>query len=111
MYNIGFGTFDDGVAAHNDFGVTVAQQALSNAKSWNVPLYIGEFTMFTKNIDARQLNDADLAETKKFLAWAKQNNVSWTFWSYTSDYWSMTMIDYQTNQIIPVVKKALDTGI
>ena len=111
LYNFGFGTFDDGVAAHNDYGVTVANKVLANATSWKVPLYIGEFTTFSKSIDARVLKDSDMAETKKFLVWAKQNNVSWTFWSYASNYWPMTMINYDVNQVIPVVKNALDTGI
>ena len=109
-YNFGYGTFSDGVTRHDDFGITLANAVQANASAWGVPLYIGEFTNFTLGVDARQLTDADMAQTNAFLSWAKQNHVSWTFWAYVNPYRPMTVIDYTTNQVIPVVKNALDTG-
>ena len=37
--------------------------------------------------------------------------VSWTFWAYVNGYMPMTIIDPTTNQVIPVVKRALDAGL
>ena len=48
---------------------------------------------------------------ESFLSWAKQNRVSWTFWAYVNPYWPMTVVNYATNQAIPVVKHALETGL
>ena len=111
IYNFGFGTFSDGVASHDDFGQTVANAVLTNAKNWKVPLYIGEFTNFTKGVDATLLTTADMAQTKLYLAWAKTNQVSWTFWAYVSTYRPMVVINYVNNQAIAVVQAALATGI
>ena len=110
-YNFSYGTFSDGVVRHDDFGITLANAVLANANAWQVPLYIGEFTTFSLGVDARQLTNASMAQTKTFLAWAKQNSVSWTFWAYVNPYWPMTFLNYQTNQPIPVVKDALATGL
>ena len=71
-YNFGYGTFADGVVRHDDFGITVMNAALDNANAWRVPLYIGEFTNFSLGVDARQLTDATMVETGKFLSWAKR---------------------------------------
>ncbi|MGZ6779536.1 MAG: cellulase family glycosylhydrolase, partial [Mycobacterium sp.] len=110
-YNFSYGTFSDGVARHDDFGITLANADLANANAMHVPLYVGEFTNFTLGVDARQLTAADMAQTKLFLSWAKQNHVNWTFWAYVNPYRPMTVIDYTTNQAIMVVKQALDTGL
>ena len=110
-YNFEYGTFSDGVVRHDDFGITLANVVLANANTWKVPLYIGEFTTFSLGVDSRQLTNASMAQTKAFLAWAKQNNVSWTFWAYVNPYWPMTFLNYQTNQPIPVVRDALATGL
>ena len=37
--------------------------------------------------------------------------MSWTFWAYVNGYMPMTIIDPTTNQVIPVVKRALDAGL
>ena len=111
IYNFGFGTFQDGVARHDDFGITVANAALANARAWRVPLYIGEFTNFTRGVDATTLTAADMEQTRRFLSWAKTNGVSWTFWSYVSTYRPMVVINYATNQAIEVVRAALSTGL
>ena len=84
---------------------------LANANAWKVPLYIGEFTNFSLGVDSRQLTNATMAQTRAFLAWAKQYQVSWTFWAYVNPYWPMTFLNYQTNQPIPVVRDALATGL
>ncbi len=110
-YNFSYGTFNDGVTRHDDFGITVVNAMLANARAWNVPLYIGEFTNFNLGVDARQLTDAQMAQTKAFLSWAKLNRVNWTFWAYVNAYRPMTVVDYTTNQAIPVVKNALATGL
>ena len=110
-YNFGYGTFADGVVRHDDFGITVMTAALDNATAWRVPLYIGEFTNFSLGVDARQLTDATMVETGKFLSWAKSHRVSWTFWAYVNGYMPMTIIDPTTNQVIPVVKRGLDAGL
>ncbi len=111
LYNFAFGTFSDGVPRHDDFGLTLANVVLANAQSWRVPLLIGEFTSFTLGVDARQLTDADMEQTLLFLNWAREHGVSWTFWSYVNPYRPMTVVDYTTNQTIPVVKRALDAGL
>jgi PKD repeat protein/aryl-phospho-beta-D-glucosidase BglC (GH1 family) len=111
VYNFTYGTFSDGVTRHDDFGITVANQALSNARSWGVPLYIGEFTNFAVGVDARQLTEPQMAQTRMFLDWAKQNRVNWTFWAYVNPYWPMAFQNYLTNQPIPVIRDALATGL
>ena len=50
-----------------------------------------------------------MVETTKFLSWAKQNNVSLT-WAYERPR-PMTSSDFRTNQVIPVVKDALASGL
>jgi aryl-phospho-beta-D-glucosidase BglC (GH1 family) len=110
-YDFNYGTFSDGVVRHDDFGITMANVMLANAQAWKVPLYIGEFTNFSLGIDARQLTAADMAQTKAFLSWAKQNQVSWTFWAYMNPWWPMAFLNYLTDQPIPVVRDALATGL
>jgi aryl-phospho-beta-D-glucosidase BglC (GH1 family)/PKD repeat protein len=110
-YDFSYGTFSDGVTRHDDFGITLVNAALANATAWRVPLYLGEFTVFSLGVDARQLTDAAMAETNEFLAWAKANRVSWSFWAYANPYMPMTVIDVNTNQAIPVVQRSLATGL
>ena len=110
-YNFSYGTFSDGVTRHDDFGITVADAALANARAWGVPLYMGEFTNYNLGVDARTLTDADMAQTKLFLEWAESHAVSWTFWAYVNAYRPMTLMNYTTNQPIPVVQNALATGL
>ena len=110
-YNFTYATFSDGVPRHDDFGITLMNAVLSNARAWRVPLYIGEFTNFSLGVDSRDLTDADMAQTRLFLDWAKQNGVSWTFWAYCNPWRPMTMMDYSTNRPISVVKNALDSGL
>ena len=76
-----------------------------------MPLYIGEFSNFTLKTDARLLTDSDMTETKKFLAWAKTQNVSWSFWCYTQYHAVHVGVDYRTARPIPAVKAALATGL
>ena len=105
------GTFADGVPQHDDFGVTLADKALANARAWGVPLFIGEFTTFTRQTDVTKLTESDMEQTANFLSWAKAHRVGWTYWAYVSPDPSMSLIDYKTNQTIPVVKAALDAGL
>lgn len=111
IYNFAYGTFQDGVTSHDDRGINVANALLANARAWKVPLYLGEFSNFSLKPDARLFTDADMAETKEFLGWAKANNVSWTFWCYTQYGYVHVAVNYQTAQAIPVVKAALATGL
>ena len=111
IYNFSYGTFSDGVTRHDDFGITVANQLLANARAWKVPLYIGEFTNFSVGTDARQMTESTMAQTRLFLDWAKQNRVNWTFWAYVNPYWPMAFQNYLTNQPIPVIRDALATGL
>ena len=110
-YNFSYATFSDGVPRHDDYGITLMNAVLNNARAWGVPLYIGEFTNFSLGVDARNLTDADMAQTRLFLDWAKQNGVHWTYWAYSNPYRPMTMMDYATNRPITAVKNALDTGL
>lgn len=110
-YNFSYGTFDDGIPRHNDFGITLANAVLANAAAWGVPLYIGEFTNFTLGIDARALTADQMVQTGKFLSWAKQHQVSWTFWAYVNPYRPATLLDYTTNQVLPVVQHTLLAGL
>ena len=59
LSNTAHGTFADGVPEHDDFGVTLAEQALANARAWGVPLFIGEFTYFARGTDASKLSEPD----------------------------------------------------
>ncbi len=111
LHNPQHGAFADGVPAHDDFGVTLAEQALANARAWGVPLFIGEFTHFTRGKDATGLSESDMEQTAKFLAWAKSHRVGWTFWAYVNPNRSMTAIDPSTNLPIPVVQAALGAGL
>jgi aryl-phospho-beta-D-glucosidase BglC (GH1 family) len=111
LLNTRHGTFADGVPAHDDFGVNLAEQALANARAWGVPLFIGEFTYFSRGKDANKLSESDLEQTAKFLTWAKANRVGWTFWAYVNPYRSMTVVDHTTNLPIPVVMAALGAGL
>jgi PKD repeat protein len=110
-YNFTYEVFSDGVPRHDDYGITLMTAVLNNARAWRVPLYIGEFTNYSFGVDARNLTDADMAQNRLFLDWAKQNGVNWTFWAYLSAWRPMTMMDYATNRPITVVKNALDTGL
>ena len=94
LYNFAYGTFSDGVPRHDDFGVTLANVVHARAEAWGVPLLIGEFTNYTLGVDARQLTDSDMAQTRSFLSWAKEHGVSWTFWAYVNGYRPMTVVDY-----------------
>jgi aryl-phospho-beta-D-glucosidase BglC (GH1 family) len=105
------GTFADGVPRHDDFGVTLADKALANARAWGVPLFIGEFTTFTRKTDVTKLTESDMEQTAKFLSWATAHRVGWAFWAYVSPDASMSLIDFRTNRPIPVVKSALDAGL
>ena len=111
IYNFGSGTFHTGVPQQDDRGINVAKVLLANANAWKVPLYLGEFSNFTLKPDARQLTDADMTETKKFLAWAKANDVHWSFWCYTQWVAPHMAVDYSTGKAIPAVVNALATGL
>ena len=111
IYAFSYGVFSDGVVRHDDFGITVANQLLANARAWKVPLYIGEFTNFSVGVDARQMTESSMAQTRLFLDWAKTNRVNWTFWAYVNPYWPMAFQNYLTNQPIPVIRDALATGL
>jgi hypothetical protein len=111
IYSFGSGTFSDGVVAHDDHGINVANVLADNAAAWRVPLYLGEFSNFTLKPDGRQLTDADMGETREFLAWAKSRNVSWTFWCYTQYVSPFVAVDYTTAKPVPAVVNALATGL
>jgi aryl-phospho-beta-D-glucosidase BglC (GH1 family) len=110
LYNFGFGTFRDGVTRHDDFGVNLTNAALANARAWRVPLFIGEFSTITLAVPATELTAADMTETAEFLAWAKLNNVSWTFWAYAGTHPPTFVIDYRTNLAVRVVRDTLAAG-
>ena len=110
LYNFAYGTFKDGVTKHDDLGINLTNAALANARAWHVPLYIGEFTNITLGIPAAQLTSADMAETAKFLSWAKTNNVSWSFWAYAGMSPQNYVIDYRTNLAVPFVRDTLNAG-
>jgi len=111
IYNFGSGTFNTGVTIQDDLGINVANVLLANAITWKVPLYIGEFSNFTLKPDARQLTNADMTETKKFLSWAKANQVHWSFWCYTQWVAPHMAVDFATGRPIAPVVSALASGI
>jgi hypothetical protein len=98
------------VTKHDDLGINLTNAALANARAWNVPLYIGEFSNITLGIPAAELTTANMAETAKFLSWAKTNNVSWSFWAYGGMNPPNYIIDYRTNLAVPVVRDTLSAG-
>lgn len=110
LYNFAYGTFHDGVTKHDDLGINLTNAALANARAWSVPLYIGEFSNITLGIPAAELTSANMAETAKFLSWAKTNNVSWSFWAYGGMNPPNYIIDYRTNLAVPVVRDTLSAG-
>jgi aryl-phospho-beta-D-glucosidase BglC (GH1 family) len=110
VYDFAYGTFSDGVQQHDDYGITLVNHDLANARAWKVPLYIGEFTVFGDLAPAWNLTRADMAQTAAFLAWAERHHVSWTFWAYVNPVISMTAVDYRDNGAIPVVDSTLRAG-
>ncbi len=55
---------------------------LARANSWNVPIWIGEFDGFNLgNFDCSASATAS-SDLLAFMAYAKANNISWTFWEY-----------------------------
>jgi Cellulase (glycosyl hydrolase family 5) len=54
---------------------------VERAKSWNVPLWIGEFNAFNygKGVD---VDPAWAADTAAMMEYCKANNVGWSFWEY-----------------------------
>ena len=58
----------------------------SNAKKWGIPLYLGEFNAFEAGNNAiyAQLDPNWQPDTQSMLAYCKTNEISWSYWSYTS---------------------------
>jgi aryl-phospho-beta-D-glucosidase BglC (GH1 family) len=58
----------------------------SNAKKWGIPLYLGEFDAFEAGNNAiyATVDPNWQADTQSMLAYCKTNNISWSYWSYTS---------------------------
>ena len=81
-YNLTYATFSDGVPRHDDFGITLMNAVLNNARSWGVPLYIRRVHQLQPQGRCPHLTAADMAQTRLFVDWAKQNGVSWTFSAY-----------------------------
>ena len=59
------------------------EQYVERARGWDMPLWLGEFNAmhYTTSFPV-QPNWA--SDTKKFLVYAKQNEISWTIWAYGS---------------------------
>ena len=89
-------------------GQAALQADLQRADGWGVPLYVGEFYAFdaTKNQNGnKQLDQNWMNDTAKFLSFAKQNGIGWTYWAW------IQKAD-PTNQpfVTPAVQAALRGG-
>jgi hypothetical protein len=69
-----------------DTAQPLLQAYLNNAKSWGVPLYMGEFNAFYAGDNGvKVVVDPNWqTDTQSMLAFCKSNGISWSFWSYTS---------------------------
>ncbi len=75
---------------------------LDSAKAWNVPMFIGEFGQFGF---ADSLGwEADM---KMMLDFCKQNNISWTFYSY--QHWKHALV--QNGQVNDTLVQVLQYGM
>jgi hypothetical protein len=72
----------------SDWGTAqpLLQAYLNNAKSWGVPLYLGEFNAFYAGDNGvKAVVDPNWqVDTQTMLGFCKVNGISWSFWSYTS---------------------------
>ena len=69
-----------------DTAQPLLQAYLNNAKSWGVPLYLGEFNAFYAGDNGvKAVVDPNWQiDTQTMLGFCKANGISWSFWSYTS---------------------------
>jgi aryl-phospho-beta-D-glucosidase BglC (GH1 family) len=69
-------------------GRTQVLAALRRARTWGVPLYMGEFNAFGYGANGRK-SDAEAAnrnwqqETDTLLSYAREVSFGWTFWAYS----------------------------
>jgi aryl-phospho-beta-D-glucosidase BglC (GH1 family) len=64
--------------------VLVANEA--RATQWNVPLYVGEFYGFDGAGSQNGLRQPDanyIVDTRSFISYCAQNDISWTYWTWT----------------------------
>lgn len=67
---------------------------LARARSWNVPLWIGEFDCFgaSYNIHVKAPLDPNWqSDLRALMAYFKQNGISWSIWDYNSGGYSVVV--------------------
>lgn len=67
-------------------GQAVLEANLARATQWNVPLYVGEFYGFDGLGNQNGLRQADanyLADTRSFVTYCAEHDISWTYWTWT----------------------------
>lgn len=57
---------------------------LTRAREWNVPLFVGEFNAFDYGND-ENVPLSWKSDLQSLLAFFKQNDIHWTYWSYSGD--------------------------
>jgi hypothetical protein len=67
-------------------GQAVLAANLARAEQWNVPLYVGEFYGFDGAGSQNGLRQPDanyVADSRSFVSYCAQNDISWTYWTWT----------------------------
>ena len=89
-----------------------AQETLTTnfqrAAQWNVPLYVGEFYAFdaTQNQSGDHQPDQNwVGDTAAFLDFAKQHDISWTYWA-----WIQKSHSEVQPEVTPAIQAALQPG-
>lgn len=63
-------------------GLKRLERYQTRAKTWNVPLFVGEFNAFDYGRD-ENAPPTWKSDLQKLLSYFRQNNVHWTYWSYS----------------------------
>ncbi len=81
---------------------------VQRANQLNVPLYVGEFYAFDATANqsgAKQPDQSWMADTAAFLKYAKDNDISWTYWA-----WIQKSDPTTQPEVTPEVQAALRSG-
>jgi aryl-phospho-beta-D-glucosidase BglC (GH1 family) len=75
-----------GQTATSFSGLSALEANVTRSQQWNVPLYVGEFYAFDGSgaqDGSKQKDDNFVSDTKSFLTYCQQHDISWTFWAWT----------------------------
>lgn len=89
-------------------GQQVMADAVQRARTWNVPLWVGEFYAFdaTGNQNGNKQPDASwMADTSSALNFFRQNDIGWAYWA-----WVQSVHPENQSELTPDVLTALQGG-